>query len=73
MILAIGRTLIPRYFRTLLEGGVNDLFFVLRYPCREFIAQPGVLRLECERFVMVTHHEKPVSLEVYKFGTHFYS
>ena len=28
---AIGRTLIPRYFSTVFEGGVTDLYYILKH------------------------------------------
>jgi LIM domain-binding protein 1 len=54
----IGRTLIPRYFRSIFDGGVTDLFYVLRYPIREFCPGMGVAVLECDHAAMVTRHGK---------------
>lgn len=61
---SIGRTLIPRYFRSIFDGGVKDLFYVLRSPCREFMARADTLVLEVENAIQVTRHDKPQYTEV---------
>lgn len=38
----IGRQLIPRYFRTLLDGGMNEMYYVIKGPSRE-TPTPGIL------------------------------
>lgn len=54
--IAIGRTLIPRYFRSVFEGGVTDLSFHLKHPKETF--QTSHLTLDCELATMITHHGK---------------
>ncbi|XP_074597873.1 LIM domain-binding protein 2 Chi isoform X2 [Brevipalpus obovatus] len=52
----IGRTLIPRYFRTSFEEGVTDLSFHLRNPKESF--HNSLITLDCEQCTMITHHGK---------------
>lgn len=54
----IGRTLIPRYFRSIFEGGVTDLHYVLKYPKESF--HNTTITLDCEQALMVTQHGKPM-------------
>ena len=54
--IAIGRTLIPRYFRSVFEGGVTDLSFHLKHPKETF--QTSHLTLDCEMATMITSHGK---------------
>ena len=49
----IGRTLIPRYFRSILEG-CHDLSFKLRH-CKESFHHTSVT-LDCEHATMITSH-----------------
>lgn len=56
MILAIGRTLIPRYFRSIFDGGVHDLTFNLRHTKENFT--PTVITLDCDQCSMVTFYGK---------------
>ncbi|XP_037093302.1 LIM domain-binding protein 2-like isoform X3 [Pollicipes pollicipes] len=58
----IGRTLIPRYFRSIFEGGVTDLFFSLRHPKESF--HNTSITLDCDQASMVTHHGKPMIAKV---------
>lgn len=53
----IGRTLIPRYFRSIFEGGVTDLYFNLKHPKESF--HNTTITLDCDQCTMVTHHGKP--------------
>lgn len=55
---AIARTLIPRYFRSIFEGGVTDLYYVLKYPKESF--HNTTITLDCEQALMVTQHGKPM-------------
>uniref|UniRef100_UPI00358EA5B4 LIM domain-binding protein 2-like isoform X3 n=1 Tax=Myxine glutinosa TaxID=7769 RepID=UPI00358EA5B4 len=55
----IGRTLIPRYFRTIFEGGVTDLSYMLRHSKEAFNSHSNAVTLDCEHCTMVTHHGKP--------------
>ncbi|XP_013775166.2 LIM domain-binding protein 2-like isoform X2 [Limulus polyphemus] len=54
----IGRTLIPRYFRSIFEGGVTDLYFHLKHPKESF--HNTTISLDCDQCFMITHHGKPV-------------
>ncbi|XP_076372200.1 LIM domain-binding protein 2-like isoform X5 [Tachypleus tridentatus] len=54
----IGRTLIPRYFRSIFEGGVTDLYFQLKHPKESF--HNTTISLDCDQCFMITHHGKPV-------------
>ncbi|XP_041476855.1 LIM domain-binding protein 2-like isoform X1 [Lytechinus variegatus] len=58
----IGRTLIPRYFRTVFEGGVTDLYYLLKHPKESF--HNTTITLDCEQTTMVTHHGKPMFTKV---------
>ena len=59
---AIGRTLIPRYFRTMFEGGVTDLYYLLKHPKESF--HNTTITLDCDQTTMVTHHGKPMFTKV---------
>jgi LIM domain-binding protein 1 len=61
---AIGRTLIPRYFRTIFESGVKEMFYVLRNPSREYFTNVNTAVLECDGMLLVTKHDRPVYSEV---------
>ncbi|KAK7109870.1 LIM domain-binding protein 2-like isoform X3 [Littorina saxatilis] len=54
----IGRTLIPRYFRSIFEGGVTDLHYVLKHSKESF--HNTTINLDCEQAAMVTQHGKPM-------------
>lgn len=58
----IGRTLIPRYFRTIFEGGVTDLYYLLKHPKESF--HNTTITLDCEQTTMVSHHGKPMFTKV---------
>ncbi|XP_043245332.1 LIM domain-binding protein 2-like isoform X4 [Amphibalanus amphitrite] len=58
----IGRTLIPRYFRSIFEGGVTELYFSLRHPKESF--HNTSITLDCDAATMVTHHGKPLLAKV---------
>ncbi|XP_037089617.1 LIM domain-binding protein 2-like [Pollicipes pollicipes] len=58
----IGRTLIPRYFRSIFEGGVTELYFSLRHPKESF--HTTSITLDCDQATMVTHHGKPLLAKV---------
>lgn len=55
---AIGRTLIPRYFRSIFEGDVTDLYFSLKHPKESF--HNTTITLDCDQCTMVAHHGKPM-------------
>ncbi|XP_078741877.1 LIM domain-binding protein 1-like, partial [Lampetra fluviatilis] len=62
----IGRTLIPRYFRAMFDGGVTDVQFALRHP-KEAFHGAGVI-LDCEHATLVAQHGKPFFPQVYTEG-----
>ena len=59
---AIGCTLIPRYFRTIFEGGVTELNYQLRHPKESF--HQTSITLDCDQCTMVTQHGKPMYTKV---------
>lgn len=59
---AIGRTLIPRYFRSIFEGGVTELYYNMKHPKESF--HNTSITLDCDQCTMVTHHGKPLFTKV---------
>lgn len=59
---AIGRTLIPRYFRSIFEGGATELYYVLKHPKESF--HNNFVSLDCDQCTMVTQHGKPMFTQV---------
>lgn len=59
---AVGRTLIPRYFRTIFEGGVNELNYQLRHAKESF--HQTTITLDCDQCTMITQHGKPMYTKV---------
>ncbi|EDV19750.1 uncharacterized protein TRIADDRAFT_61769 [Trichoplax adhaerens] len=49
--LTIGRTLIPRFFRSMFDRGVTDLYFILNQP-RDSVAR-SIITMECDDAAMV--------------------
>ncbi|ESO82614.1 hypothetical protein LOTGIDRAFT_184392 [Lottia gigantea] len=62
----IGRTLLPRYFRSIYEGGVTDLYYVLKHPKESF--HNTTITLDCDQAMMVTQHGKPMFTNVVTEG-----
>lgn len=58
----IGRTLIPRYFSTIFEGGVTDLYYVLKHSKESY--HNSSITLDCDQCSMVTQHGKPLFTKV---------
>lgn len=58
----IGRTLIPRYFRSIFEGGVTELYYIMKHPKESF--HNTSITLDCEQCTMTTHHGKPLFTKV---------
>ena len=58
----IGRTLIPRYFRSIFEGGVTDLRYELRHPKESF--HNTSITMDCDQCTVVTLHGKPTFTKV---------
>ncbi|KAJ3610958.1 hypothetical protein NHX12_023048 [Muraenolepis orangiensis] len=58
----IGRTLIPRYFRSIFEGGATELFYVLKHPKETF--HSNFVSLDCDQCTMVTQNGKPMFTQV---------
>lgn len=64
---SIGRTLIPRYFRSIFEGGVTDLRYELRHPKESF--HNTSITMDCDQCVVATLHGKPMfTKQVYTEG-----
>ena len=61
----IGRTLIPRYFRSIFEGGVTDLHYELRHPKEAF--HNTTITMDCDQCSVVTLHGKPMFTKVSRF------
>jgi LIM domain-binding protein 1 len=59
---AIGRTLIPRYFRSIFEGGVTELYYNLKHPKESF--HNTSITLDCDQCCMITHRGKPMFTKV---------
>jgi len=62
----IARTLIPRYFRSIFEGGVTDLYIILKHPKESF--HNTSITLDCDQAMLVTHHGKPMFSKVVSEG-----
>ncbi|XP_058120356.1 LIM domain-binding protein 2 isoform X3 [Anopheles ziemanni] len=62
----IGRTLIPRYFRSIFEGGVTELYFNLRHSKESF--HNTSITLDCDQCTMETIHGKPMYTKVLTEG-----
>ncbi|KAF3825320.1 hypothetical protein GH733_005954, partial [Mirounga leonina] len=54
----IGRTLIPRYFSTVFEGGVTDLYYILKHSKESY--HNSSITVDCDQCAMVTQHGKPM-------------
>ena len=63
--LGIGRTLIPRYFRSIFEGGVTDLRYELRHPKESF--HNTSITMDCDQCVVATLHGKPMFTKVSQY------
>ncbi|KAJ8360288.1 hypothetical protein SKAU_G00168130 [Synaphobranchus kaupii] len=58
----IGRTLIPRYFRSIFEGGATELYYILKHPKETF--HSNFVSLDCDQCTMVTQNGKPTFTQV---------
>ncbi|XP_053560088.1 LIM domain-binding protein 2 isoform X1 [Bombina bombina] len=58
----IGRTLIPRYFSTVFEGGVTDLHYILKHSKESY--HSSSITVDCNQCSMVTQHGKPMFTKV---------
>ncbi|KAK1804330.1 hypothetical protein P4O66_020348, partial [Electrophorus voltai] len=58
----IGRTLIPRYFSTVFEGGVTDLYYILKHSKESF--HNSCITVDSDQCTMVTQHGKPMFTKV---------
>lgn len=52
---SLGRTLIPRFFRSYFTGGVTDFNVCLRDP-KEIYTNPNVITLDCDQALIVTNN-----------------
>lgn len=66
-VTAIGRTLIPRYFRSIFDGGVSELYYNLKHPKESF--HNTSITLDCDQCTMVTHHGKALYTKVERSTT----
>ncbi|CAF3496945.1 unnamed protein product [Rotaria socialis] len=64
----IGRLLIPRFFHTLFEGGVSEVYFLLKQ-AKEIFHNPSI-SLDCEQGSLITCFGKPSFIKVCNEG-HF--
>jgi LIM domain-binding protein 1 len=62
----IGRTLIPRYFRSMFEGGVSEYYVLLKHAKESF--HNTAIILDCDLATIVTHHNQPVFTKVLTEG-----
>ena len=73
---AIGRTLIPRYFRSVFEGGVTEMQVCLKH-AKESLYGQHTVALECDNASIITQHGKPYYTKVHSFtiifNVHFYN
>ncbi|XP_060712353.1 LIM domain-binding protein 1-like isoform X2 [Hemiscyllium ocellatum] len=58
----IGRTLIPRYFRSIFDSGATDLYFTLKHSKESL--HSNLVILDCDLCSMVTLHSQPVFTKV---------
>lgn len=58
--------MIPRYFRSIFESGVTELYYVLR-GSRESFHNTSVT-VDCEHAQMITQHTKPMLTKVVTEG-----
>ncbi|KAG5319301.1 LDB2 protein, partial [Pseudoatta argentina] len=63
---SIGRTLIPRYFRSIFDGGVTELYYTLRNQKESF--HNTTITLDCDQCTMVTQYGKPMYTKVLTEG-----
>ena len=62
MVSGINRTLIPRYYRSIFEGGVTDLRYELRHPKESF--HNTSITMDIDQCTIVTLHGKPMFTKV---------
>jgi len=62
MLSAIGRPLIPRYFRTVFDGGVTELYYLLKNQKESF--HNTSITLDCDQCTVVTQYGKPTYTRV---------
>uniref|UniRef100_A0AC35TLL2 LID domain-containing protein n=1 Tax=Rhabditophanes sp. KR3021 TaxID=114890 RepID=A0AC35TLL2_9BILA len=62
---SIGRSIIPRYFKTLFESGIKEMLYSVQGPSRESVSnQYNVFTLENENILLRTKHDKPYMIDV---------
>ncbi|XP_062502477.1 LIM domain-binding protein 2-like isoform X2 [Corticium candelabrum] len=62
----LGRTVLPRFFRSLFDGGVSDVQFTVSHPTETCVNR--TLRLECDNALMIATHTKPTLSKVFTEG-----
>ena len=60
--LAIGRNLIPRYFRSIFDGGAVDLSYTLAQSKESY--QNNIVVLDCDKATMTTTYHKRLHTKV---------
>ncbi|XP_034298678.1 LIM domain-binding protein 2 isoform X2 [Pantherophis guttatus] len=58
----IGRTLIPRYFSTVFEGGVTELYYILKHSKESY--HSSSITVDCDQCSMVSQYGKPMFTKV---------
>lgn len=64
--LMIHRLLIPRYFRSLFEGGVSKIYYVVLESKENYMN--ATVTVDCKHATMITHFEKPNNTKVHTDG-----
>jgi hypothetical protein len=64
LIQDVDRVLIPRFFRTLFEGGVSEVLFLFKQT-KEIFHNPTI-SIDCEQGSMITYFGKPSYIKVKK-------
>jgi hypothetical protein len=62
LIKDIGRILIPRFFRTLFDGGISEVYFLFKQT-KEIFHSPTI-SIDCEQGSLVTCFGKPSFIKV---------
>ncbi|XP_066924058.1 LIM domain-binding protein 2-like isoform X1 [Clytia hemisphaerica] len=64
--LMIHRRLIPRYFRSLFEGGVSKIYYVVLESKESYMN--ATVSVDCKHASMITHFDQPKNLKVHTDG-----
>uniref|UniRef100_A0A0N4ZJY1 LID domain-containing protein n=1 Tax=Parastrongyloides trichosuri TaxID=131310 RepID=A0A0N4ZJY1_PARTI len=62
---SFGRAVIPKFFKSLFEGGIREMYIAPRLPCREGVSNNyPLIFLDCDSALLHTKHERPAMLDV---------